>query len=178
MSVRALIAPAVFAVFLTGPAVAQQPLTGVVTGSDVARITQIAAVYGTIDRREDDAGVWLRGEMDDTVYSISFLNCNDQHQNCNSVQFRAWWESNGAHTVDAMNQWNQDRRFSSAYLDSRGNATIEWDVNLAHGVPAANFDDSVQWWRTVMRQFREEVIEPGFAIQGGGQSPNSPSRDK
>ena len=177
MSVRTLFAPAVLAVLCGAPVLAQQPLVGVVTGNDVARITELAGAYGSIDRREDDEGVWLRGEMDDTVYSISFLNCNDQHQNCTSVQFRAWWESNGAHTMEAMNQWNRDRRFSSAYLDSQNNATIEWDVNLAHGIPAANFDDSLQWWQAVMRQFREQVIEPGFAANGGGgsQAPDTPS---
>ena len=155
--VRTLLAPAVFAVLSCAPVLAQAPLTGVVTGNDVARIAELARTYGPVERNEDAEGVWLRGEMDDLVYSISFLNCNDQHQNCTSVQFRAWWQSGGAHTLEAMNQWNRDRRFSSAYLDANNNATIEWDVNLAHGIPTASFDDSPQWWRTVMTQFHDEM---------------------
>ena len=140
------------------PAAAQ--IGGMVTGNDVDRIMDLARAYGTIERRQDDQGVWLRGDMDGTVYTISFLNCDDADQNCTSVQFRAWWESNGETTLDQVNQWNRDRRFSAAYLDSRNNATIEWDVNLAGGVTAENFDDNIQWWQVVMRQFRDEVADP------------------
>ena len=61
-----------------------------------------------------------------------------------------------------MNQWNRDRRFSSAYLDSGDNATIEFDMNLAGGVTAVNFDDTVQWWQAVLGQFTEMVVTPGF----------------
>lgn len=166
-----LAASAVLAGCIAAPAFAQSAsLGGMITGNDVDRIMELARAYGTIERREDNDGVWLRGEMDSTVYTISFLNCNDSHANCTSVQFRAWWESNGAHTLEAMNQWNRDRRFSAAYLDASSNATIEWDVNLAGGVTAVNFDDSIQWWQSVVRQFRETVIDPGF-----GTTPSTPS---
>jgi len=167
-NVRTFLIQAAVGLALATPLAAQTPpLGGMVTGNDVDRIMEMARAYGTIERRQDDDGVWLRGEMDTVVYTISFLNCNDQHANCTSVQFRAWWESNGAHTLEAMNQWNRDRRFSAAYLDTRDNATIEWDVNLAGGVTAANFDDSLQWWQAVVRQFREQVVDPGFAANGG-----------
>lgn len=173
--VRHLAAPAILAFCLAAPALAQQPLTGMVTGNDVDRILQLAQTYGPVERREDTDGVWIRGTMDDTVYTISFLNCDDSHANCTSVQFRAWWQSNGAHSIEAMNQWNRDRRFSSAYLDSNDNATIEWDVNLAGGVTATNFDDSIQWWQAVLRQFRESVIDPGYAEHPGSAPSATPS---
>ena len=159
---------AVLATSLVAPAWAQVPLGGIITGNDLARIQELAGVYGTIERRNDADGEWLRGEIDGIVYTLSPLNCNDAHQNCTSVQFRAWWESNGAHTMEAMNQWNRDRRFSAAYLDESNNATIEFDVNLAGGVTAVNFDDSIQWWQAVIREFRTNVVDPGFAAAGGG----------
>lgn len=178
--VRLLVATALLGAALAGPVFAQQTNTQLITGNDVDRIADLARAYGTIERRQDEEGVWLRGEMDDIVYTISFLNCDDNDANCTSVQFRAWWESNGAHSLDAMNQWNRDRRFSSAYLDSNNNATIEWDVNLAGGVTTTNFDDSIQWWQAVMRQFREQVIDPGFGTTGGssssGTAPATPSK--
>jgi hypothetical protein len=161
---------------LAAGAGAQTPaLGGMVTGNDFDRIMELARAYGPVERRQDSDGYWIRGEMDGIVYTISFLNCNDQHLACTSVQFRAWWESNGAHTIEAMNQWNRDRRFSAAYLDSNNNATIEWDVNLAGGVTAVNFDDSIQWWQSVVRQFREQVIDPGFASSSTPSTPSTPS---
>ncbi|MCB1387991.1 MAG: YbjN domain-containing protein [Rhodobacteraceae bacterium] len=173
-SVRNLAAPALLALLAAAPVAAQQSLGGMITGNDVDRIADLARAYGTIERRQDNDGVWLRGEMDGIVYSISFLNCDDAHQNCTSVQFRARWNSQGAHSMEAMNQWNRDRRFSAAYLDDGDNATIEWDVNLAGGVTAVNFDDSIQWWQVVVRQFREEVVDPGFAAAGTSTTPSAP----
>lgn len=142
------------------PAVAQAQLGGMITGSDVDRIRDLAAAYGPAERRSDEDGIWIRNEIDGIVYTISMLNCDDAGGNCTTVQFRAWWNSEGQHSMEAMNQWNRDRRFSAAYLDNRNNATIEWDVNLAGGVTAVNFDDSIQWWHTVLREFRDTVIEP------------------
>ncbi len=155
--------PLAAAAFLAAaPLVAQTGLGGMVTGNDIDRIAQIAAAYGPATRQpDDDQGPWVRGEIDGTIYTISFLNCQNA-TNCTSVQFRAWWNSEGAHTVEMMNQWNRERRFSDAYIDSNGNATIEFDVNLAGGVTAVNFDDTVQWWQAVLREFRSTVIDPGY----------------
>lgn len=144
------------------PLAAQVSLGGIITGNDIDRIVEIANAYGPAERRFDDAedGPWIRGELDGVIYTISFLNCN-QGLNCTSVQFRAWWESAGAHSIEAMNRWNRERRFSAAYLNRENNATIEFDVNLAGGVTAVNFDDTVQWWQLVLREFANEIINPG-----------------
>jgi hypothetical protein len=149
---------------LSAPAIAQAPmLTGMISGLDVDRIAGIARAYGPAERRFDDAeeGPWIRAEMDGIVYTISFLNCTNA-TDCTSVQFRAWWNSEGAHSLEAMNRWNRERRFSAAYLDSNNNATLEYDVNLAGGVTAVNFDDTVQWWQAVLQEFRGSVIDQGY----------------
>lgn len=163
-----------------GPAAAQTAnLGGMITGNDVDRIAEIARAYGPAERRFDDAeeGPWIRAEIDGIVYTITFLNCQNA-ANCTSVQFRAWWNSEGAHSVEQMNQWNRDRRFSAAYLDSRDNATIEFDVNLAGGVTAVNFDDTVQWWRAVLTEFRNSVIDPGYEARRPATPPAPPALTK
>lgn len=163
--------------FAAAPLLAQSPaLGGMITGQDVDRIAEIAAAYGTAERRTDEAdgSPWIRAEIDGTVYTISFLNCQGG-QNCSSVQFRAWWTSDGAHSIADMNRWNRERRFSDAYLDSSDNATIEFDVNLAGGVTAVNFDDTVQWWRAVLREFRADVIDPGYQAANPTPTPTPPA---
>ncbi len=160
LNIRTFVATTAISVCLALPAMAQVSLGGMITGNDFDRIFEIAGAYGPVERRTGDDGPWIRGELDSTVYTVTFLNCNDANANCTSVQFRAWWNSDGAHTVDHMNQWNRDRRFSAAYLDGRGNPTIEFDVNLAGGVTAVNFDETVQWWQAVLGQFKDMVIEP------------------
>lgn len=169
---RVSIVAAGIAACLAFPAIAQSAqLGGVVTGNDVQRIQDLAQAYGPVERRQDNDGTWLRAEFDGLIHTISFLNCNDQRVNCTSVQFRAWWESEGRVTLEQVNQWNRDRRFSAAYLDSNNNATIEWDVTLAGGVTAVNFDDALQWWHTVLRQFRDEVVEANQPAGASGAAP-------
>lgn len=160
------------------PQGAAAQLGGMITGTDVDRTAEIASAYGPAERRYDDAeeSPWIRGEMDGLIYTITFLNCTDG-TSCTSLQLRAWWESGGAHTIEQMNEWNRNRRFSAAYLDHNGNATIEFDVNLAGGVTAVNLDDTLQWWQVVLREFRNEVIDPGYAGVGGG-SDNEPALSK
>jgi hypothetical protein len=153
-------------------------LGGMVTGLDVDRVVQIARAYGPAERRLDDVedGPWIRAEMDGIIYTISFLNCT-AGTNCTSAQFRAWWTSDGAHSVEEMNRWNRERRFSAAYLDSNNNATLEYDVNLAGGVTAVNFDDTLQWWQAVLIEFRDTVVDPGY----GTSTPpagDAPARSK
>ena len=159
------------ALFAAAPLAAQPALGGMITGTDIDRMAQIANAYGPASRQpDDDQGPWIRGEMDGTIYTISFLNCQNG-ANCTSVQFRAWWNSEGAHTIEMMNDWNRQRRFSDAYIDDNGNATIEFDVNLAGGVTAVNFDDTVQWWRAVLDQFRRDVIDLGYEAQNPTPQP-------
>lgn len=155
-------------VALAQPGAAQ--IGGMITGHDVDRVVELASAYGPATRRFDDAGdgPWIRAEMDDVVYTITFLNCTGG-ENCASVQLRAWWESGGVHTLEQINAWNRDRRFGAAYLDADQNATVEFDVNLAGGVTAANFDDTLQWWQVVLRGFVNEVIEPGYGAAGSGR---------
>jgi hypothetical protein len=160
---------------LAGPVFAQGNLTGMITGADAARVAQIASVYGPaeVSAEETDPGPVITAEIDGIYYSISFLNC-DTPNGCSSLQLRAWWASSNAHSLEAMNTWNRDRRWSAAYLDRDNNATIEYDVNLAGGITAINFDDTMQWWDAVLREFRAEVIDPGYAaagITGSGSTP-------
>jgi len=168
---RKLTCALVLSGLLALPQMAHAQLGGIITGQDVDRVAELARTYGPAERRFDDAedGPWIRAEMDDVVYTISFLNCI-AGTDCTSVQLRAWWESAGAHTLEAVNQWNRERRFGAAYLDSSNNVTVEFDVNLAGGVTAVNFDDTLQWWQVVLREFVNQVVDPGYDAQGGGSS--------
>ena len=170
---QSIVSAAILVLALAAPLTAQAPnLGGMITGLDIDRVTEIASAYGTAERRTDDDGSpWVRAEIDGVIYTISFLNC-DNGQNCGSVQFRAWWNSEGTHTIEQMNQWNRERRFSAAYLDNNNNATIEFDVSLAGGGTAVNFEDTMQWWQAVIRAFRDTVINPGY------DAPDSPALTK
>ena len=50
-----------------------------------------------------------------------------------------------------------EKRFGKAAIDKQGDATIEMNVNLRGGVCSANFDETVGWWSTVLREFLQWI---------------------
>ncbi len=135
------------------PAIAQSSCTNIVDGSDPSRIFQLARGYGSAEIGTDNRGdPKIDGRMHGVRYQIYFYGCTNGEK-CNSVQFRAGFTQNQKQTIERMNEWNAGKRFGKAAIDKDGDATIEYNVNLLGGVCNANFDETVNWWSTVLREF-------------------------
>ncbi len=142
----------------------QMPCPRLLTAGEIETILARAKSLGAAERQPDDVfGAWILAEVDGLVYSISFLNCEEGVESCTTLQFRAIWNSEGAHTTEMMNAWNRDWRFAKAFINASGNATLEYDVSLAGGVTLANFSETLAWWVDLLAAFSETVIEPGYA---------------
>jgi len=142
-------------VFSVGPATAQAPAscTNIVDGSDPARIFHLARGHGSAEISTDNRGdPKIDGRMHGVRYQIFFYGCNNGEQ-CTSVQFRAGFTQTNKQTIERMNEWNVSKRFGKAAIDKAGDATIEMDVNLRGGVCNANFDETIVWWSSVLRDY-------------------------
>lgn len=136
------------------PALAQSAsCTNIVDGSDPSRIFHLARGHGSAEISTDNRGdPKIDGRMHGVRYQIYFYGCKNGEK-CSSVQFRAGFTQNNKQTVERMNEWNISKRFGKAAIDKEGDATIEMNVNLQGGVCNANFDETVGWWSTVLRDF-------------------------
>jgi len=148
-------------VIAAGPAVAQSAppssCTNIVDGSDPARIFHLARGHGSAEIGTDSRGdPKIDGRMHGARYQIYFYGCKNGEQ-CSSVQFRAGFTQQAKQTVERMNEWNVSKRFGKAAIDKEGDATIELNVNLRGGVCNANFDETVGWWSTVLREFLQFI---------------------
>jgi hypothetical protein len=121
------------------------------------RILDIARDYGTAELQTDGVGdPLIVGELHDgTAYSVYFYGCSDAGERCRSIQFAASWKANQQNTWDA-NEWNKNKRFGKVYLRDDGDIRMTYDVNLFGGVTAQNMDDTFDWWRVIVDNFREE----------------------
>lgn len=138
------------------PAVAQS-CTNIVDGGDPARIFNLARGHGSAEIGTDSRGdPKIDGRMHGVKYQIYFYGCKNGEQ-CTSVQFRAGFTQDNKQTVQHMNDWNVQKRFGKAAIDKDGDATIEMNVNLRGGVCSANFDETVGWWSTVLREFLDWI---------------------
>lgn len=113
---------------------------------------------------DDDGDPRINAQAEDNRYTLFFYDCNDGKQ-CRSVQFSASWHQPQAPSAETLNRWNRDKRFGQAYLDAGRDPALAWDVNLAHGISPANWQDTVAVWIDTMAQYGTFLYENTPAAQ-------------
>jgi hypothetical protein len=71
----------------------------------------------------------------------------------NSLQLYAGFKSGGKVTLETINTWNREKRFSRAYIDSDKDAVIESDLDLEGGVTNESIDEFIRTFRTSLKDF-------------------------
>jgi hypothetical protein len=123
-----------------------------IDGSQVDEIVNIARGYGAATLETQGNGdPRIAGKIEGVSYHAFFMNCTD-HTDCEDINFYAGFLDN-KQTLDAINEWNRDKRFGKAYLDTDLDAVIEYDVNLERGVTRENLDANFAVWSLVLGQF-------------------------
>lgn len=129
-----------------------------VDATDPQQVMNLARGYGSANLSTDGVGdPMITGRMDGTRYSIMFYGCSD-NRNCKTIRFSSAWATDGQYTLEDMNAWNEGYRFGKAYLDDEGDPVLEMNVNLLYGVSRRNLDDTIDWWRVALGQFKSEVL--------------------
>jgi hypothetical protein len=129
----------------------------IVDATSPQKLLPAFAKFGAAEVTADDSGdPLIKGSIDGITYLVFFYGCTD-HAGCKNLTFTASWDFDGV-DADAVNTWNRTMRFGKAFLDEEGDPAIQMSVNLDYGVTVENFADTVDWWRVVLNQFRDQVI--------------------
>jgi len=121
-------------------------------GSNVDEILNIARGYGSANlEKQTNGDPKISGKVDGVTYQVFFMNCTD-NTNCEDLNFYAGFLDNKP-TLEVINDWNRDKRFGKAYLDSDLDAVIEYDLNLVHGVTRDNLDAAFSLWTLILDQY-------------------------
>lgn len=128
--------------------------------TNVNDILEIAKTYGSAEMQTTSAGdPQIVGRIDNARYVLFFEGCKE-NLNCRNLQFYAGWAVGDKKvSSERINEWNRTKRWGKAYLDREGDPAIELDVNLYRGVSRPNFDDTFDWWKVVMKEFRQYIGE-------------------
>ena len=131
----------------------------VIDGSDVDAILAIAARHGEASLQTQANGAPLiSGRLAERQYYVFFMNCGDDGA-CEDLNFYAGF-LDVKPTLDELNEWNRNRRFGNAYLDSDLDAVIELDINLEFGVTSENLDAAFALWSLLLAEFATYVVTP------------------
>jgi hypothetical protein len=75
-----------------------------------------------------------------------------------AIQFYHVWTNQNV-TVDDINRWNRDFRFSRAYLDTDGDPVLELDLDLAGGVCEDRIKDFFMTCIMSFNRFESEILK-------------------
>ncbi|HEY4199992.1 MAG TPA: YbjN domain-containing protein [Devosiaceae bacterium] len=128
----------------------------VLDGSNVDEILSLASSHGNADlQKQDNGDPKIKGDMNGVSYSIYFMNCTD-NKDCEDLNFYSGF-LNVKPSTETINKWNQEKRFGKAYLDEDGDAVVEMDINLEHGITSDNMDADLDVWGIVLDQYTDEI---------------------
>ena len=96
----------------------------------------------------------IDGSSDGVGYQVYFRNCSSNAA-CEDLNFYAGFSLQPS--LETINEWNRDKRFSRAYLDEVGDAVIEMDIDLVKGVSPDYLASQVALWPQILAQFSTHI---------------------
>ena len=151
MKLTTMIAGGALALALTASAQAQT-----ITGADTDEILNAARGYGSATLGEQSNGdPQITGKINGITYQVYFRNCTNG-ADCEDLNFYLGFLDIKP-TLEVINDWNFNKRFSRAYLDQDQDACVEMDLDMVKGVSADYLDAQFGLWNMVVEQFSEHV---------------------
>lgn len=90
-------------------------------------------------------------------YTIFFYGCTGG-TDCDSVQFYSYYDTGNSISIDMMNDWNTDHRYSRAYVDGSGTTKLEYDVYMGmDGMSEMDFARVVDLWVIEFEGFEQTI---------------------
>lgn len=152
MKLSSMIAGTALALTLTASASAQTLLTG----ADTNGILNAARGYGAATLTTQSNGdPQITGKIEGITYQVYFRNCTN-NEDCEDLNFYLGFLDIKP-TLEEINDWNYNKRFSRAYIDQDDDACVEMDLDMVEGVTAEYLDSQFSLWAMVLKQFAEHV---------------------
>jgi hypothetical protein len=114
----------------------------------------------------------IRSSSDGVDFRIYFYECKN-NKRCRSLHFSVGYDLANGTSLDAVQKWNADKRFASAYLDDEADPFLQMDINTQGGITQENFENSFHLWQSLKGEFEKFI--------GWHEAPrvsSAPSRDR
>ena len=98
----------------------------------------------------------IRSSSNGVEFGIYFYECKG-NKRCKSLHFSVGYDLVDGASLDTVQQWNADKRFTSAYLDDDGDPFLQMDINTEGGITQQNFEKSFGLWQTLKGEFEQFI---------------------
>src|SRR5262245_63232363 len=89
-------------------------------------------------------------------FRIYFYECKN-NKRCKSLHFSVGYDLADGSSLDAVQQWNADKRFASAYLDGESDPFLQMDINTDGGITQKNFENTFELWQELKGEFEQFI---------------------
>lgn len=141
------------------PAEGAMPATpGVMQDFDLDTVSSLLDDMGyTATKRDGDEGPVLVLDAGTTGASdlrLEFL-CNDFTEKCLDLVLTATYKTKKPMTLKAINSWNQEYRWTRAYLDDKNQAVLQMDMNAEGGIGKDNLQILLNTFISIAEDFND-----------------------
>ena len=152
--------------WLAGPLVAFAAMTSMpvqaelVGASDATVIQQIMQGQGlSVELKSaKDSADYLESRHNGLKFLVLFMNCDDAKRNCKTMQFYMGFNDAKETSLEAINNWNKNKRFARAYRDDEGDPVLEMDLDLDFkGIPRENVGEAINTWKALMEAYQTHI---------------------
>jgi hypothetical protein len=137
-----------------GPVFAAQLPDGGVTAADIVHVLQPAG-YSAEALKDAKGEPFIVSASGGVKWGIAFYDCDlPARERCRSIQFSAMWDGkNVPVSLDKIAEWNRKKRFTKAYLSSRGDTVVQMDLPLAKGATSELIQENIDIWTYMVGSF-------------------------
>ena len=123
--------------------------------ADLVAAIQAMGFQARLDK--DNVGdPMIRSSAGGGEFSIYFYGCT-KNKRCQSLQFTAGYDLDDGTTLAVVEEWNESKRFASAYIDDEDDPFLRMDINTEGGITQLNFEKSFELWQTLKGQFEDHI---------------------
>ncbi|MGE0703017.1 MAG: YbjN domain-containing protein [Vicinamibacterales bacterium] len=151
---RSLLAAVFGIVFLAEPAAAQELVSASDPDGLVAAI--LAMGYQASLDKDGTGDPIIFSRANGGNFSIEFYGCSE-NKACKTLRFFAGYDLENGTTLDAVNAWNSEQRFASAFLDAEADPFLQMDVNTEGGISIKTLQTNLQAWEAQKRAFESHI---------------------
>ena len=98
----------------------------------------------------------IRSSSDGVDFRIYFYECKNNRR-CRSLHFSVGYDLASGSSLDAVQEWNADERFASAYLDEEADPFLQMDINTEGGITQENFENTFHLWQSLKGEFEKFI---------------------
>ena len=98
----------------------------------------------------------IRSSSNGVDFRIYFYECKN-NKRCKSLHFSVGYDLADGSSLDAVQLWNADKRFASAYLDDEADPFLQMDINTEGGITQKNFENTFELWQSLKGEFEQFI---------------------